>query len=117
MRSNVVLPQPDGPSSAKNSPGAMFSDTLSTARTPPKLFDTPAIDKEAPPALKPGRALSTLLGTSTIRPHPLRRYTERHERASHGKKTGKGQTAGSASVSVPGAPRNGWSINLRGAGP
>ena len=31
MRSSVVLPQPDGPSSAKNSPSRMSSETLSTA--------------------------------------------------------------------------------------
>ena len=35
MRSNVVLPQPDGPSSAKNSPGAMSRLTLSTATVEP----------------------------------------------------------------------------------
>ena len=35
MRSAVVLPQPDGPSRARNSPGAMFSDSPSSARTVP----------------------------------------------------------------------------------
>ena len=36
MRSAVVLPQPDGPSRATNSPGAMSSDSPSRARTAPK---------------------------------------------------------------------------------
>ena len=39
-RINVVLPQPDGPSKAKNSPGAMSSDRLSTAVTAPKRLVT-----------------------------------------------------------------------------
>src|SRR5436190_14632949 len=34
-RSNVVLPQPDGPSSAKNSPLSIDNDTRSTAGTAP----------------------------------------------------------------------------------
>src|SRR4051812_1062338 len=38
IRSVVVLPQPDGPSSEKNSPAAISSVTPSTARTAPKLF-------------------------------------------------------------------------------
>ena len=38
MRSSVVLPQPEGPSSAKNSFCAMSSETLSTAMTPPGNF-------------------------------------------------------------------------------
>ena len=38
IRSVVVLPQPDGPSSEKNSPAATSIDTPSTARTPPKRF-------------------------------------------------------------------------------
>ena len=42
MRSSVVLPQPEGPSSEKNSPRSTASDTPSTARTAPKLFDTPS---------------------------------------------------------------------------
>src|SRR5689334_8860655 len=43
MRSSVVLPQPDGPSRVKNSPSRAASDTLSTARTVPKLRATPSI--------------------------------------------------------------------------
>src|SRR4051794_18803793 len=40
MRSSVVLPQPDGPSSAKNSPARMSSESLSTAVKPPNRFVT-----------------------------------------------------------------------------
>ena len=43
MRSSVVLPQPLGPNSAKNSPAAMSSESRSTARKLPKVFDTPSI--------------------------------------------------------------------------
>ncbi len=35
IRSSVVLPQPDGPSRAKNSPSSIVMDSPSTARTPP----------------------------------------------------------------------------------
>src|SRR5919198_3787879 len=41
MRSVVVLPHPLGPSSEKNSPSAISSDTSSTAFTPPKRLLTP----------------------------------------------------------------------------
>ncbi len=40
MRSSVVLPQPDGPSSAKNSPCRMSSVSASTATTAPKRLLT-----------------------------------------------------------------------------
>ena len=43
-RSRVVLPQPDGPSSVKNSPSWMPTDTASSAFTtwspPPKCLET-----------------------------------------------------------------------------
>ena len=39
IRSSVVLPQPIGPSSAKNSPALISSDRRSTAVNPPKRFD------------------------------------------------------------------------------
>jgi len=39
----VVLPQPDGPSSVKNSPSRTPSETSSTARTPEKLRATPSM--------------------------------------------------------------------------
>jgi hypothetical protein len=35
VRSRVVLPQPDGPSRAKNSPSSMRRSRRSIARTPP----------------------------------------------------------------------------------
>ena len=35
MRSSVVLPQPEGPSRAKNSPRPMSIETSFTAMTPP----------------------------------------------------------------------------------
>ena len=38
MRSVVVLPQPDGPTIVKNSPGGMCRSMLSTAVTSPKSF-------------------------------------------------------------------------------
>ena len=38
IRSSVVLPQPDGPSSAKNSFWSMSKEMLSTAMTPPANF-------------------------------------------------------------------------------
>ena len=43
MRSSVVLPQPDGPSSAKNSLGRMSSETSSTASVAPKRLVTPSM--------------------------------------------------------------------------
>jgi hypothetical protein len=42
IRGSVVLPQPEGPSGAKNSPGNISSDTRSTAATPEKRLLTPA---------------------------------------------------------------------------
>src|SRR6185295_14484985 len=44
MRSNVVLPQPEGPSREKNSPRRMSNDTSSTALTGPKCFEMPWIE-------------------------------------------------------------------------
>src|ERR1700704_5660521 len=41
-RSNVLLPQPEGPSSAKNSPSKMSSDTRSSAATSEKRLLTPS---------------------------------------------------------------------------
>ena len=40
IRSSVVLPQPDGPSSTKNSPAMISRLTLSTAATLPKRLVT-----------------------------------------------------------------------------
>src|SRR5687767_14361160 len=41
MRSVVVLPHPEPPTSATSSPGAMSRDSASTARAPPKRLVTP----------------------------------------------------------------------------
>src|SRR5690349_8115269 len=41
-RSRVVLPQPEGPSSVKNSPGFTSRLTPSTAAVAPKCFASPA---------------------------------------------------------------------------
>jgi hypothetical protein len=43
MRNVVVLPQPDGPSRAKNSPSAIARSIASTATTSPKRFVVPVI--------------------------------------------------------------------------
>ena len=40
IRRVVVLPQPDGPSSEKNSPDRISSEMSSTARTSPNRFET-----------------------------------------------------------------------------
>ena len=40
MRSSVVLPQPDGPSSATSSPSATVSETLSSAMVAPNRMPT-----------------------------------------------------------------------------
>src|SRR6185437_8442104 len=47
IRSVVVLPEPDGPSSVKNSPAATFRSTLSTATTSPYVLRTPATPTSA----------------------------------------------------------------------
>ncbi len=40
MRSSVVLPEPDGPSSATSSPALMSSDTPCSAGVAPKVLTT-----------------------------------------------------------------------------
>ena len=50
IRSAVVLPQPDGPSRATSSPGAMSSDMLSSARTVPNARVTSRSDTLVPAA-------------------------------------------------------------------
>src|SRR3954454_5536838 len=42
IRSVVVLPEPDGPSSVKNSPSPTFRSTSSTATTSPYVFRMPS---------------------------------------------------------------------------
>jgi hypothetical protein len=49
IRSAVVLPQPEGPSSATSSPGAMSSDSPSSARTVPNDRRTSCMLTGAPP--------------------------------------------------------------------
>ena len=44
MRNSVVLPQPEGPKSEKNSLRAIEISTLLTALTAPKCFDTSRIE-------------------------------------------------------------------------
>src|ERR1044071_6584614 len=46
MRRVVVLPQPDGPRSPKNSPWATSRETSATARVVPKLRETFLRDKK-----------------------------------------------------------------------
>src|SRR4029079_1413910 len=47
IRSSVVFPQPDGPSSVKNSPASTASVTLSTAAKSPKRRVTPSMESKA----------------------------------------------------------------------
>ena len=49
IRSAVVLPQPDGPSSATSSPGAMSSDISSSALVAPNARVRPRSDTLVPP--------------------------------------------------------------------
>ena len=46
IRSSVVLPQPEGPSSEKNSPRRIASVTSSTATKSPKRLLTPSISTQ-----------------------------------------------------------------------
>src|SRR5215213_769791 len=50
IRSVVVLPQPDGPSSAKNDPCGTVSVRSSTAVKSPKRLVTPSSRRSPPPA-------------------------------------------------------------------
>src|SRR5687768_10800866 len=54
MRSNVVLPQPDGPRKQMNSPLATSRPTSSTARTPANDFETPRSDRYTSNPLRTG---------------------------------------------------------------
>src|SRR5262249_33488402 len=59
----VVLPEPDGPSSVRNSPGRAVSVMPSTARVAPKVLTSPSMRTSAPRdgvPLRPGRAIGTL---------------------------------------------------------
>ena len=65
MRSSVLLPQPDGPSSATNDPAAMSSPTSSTTFVPPKLCEIPAS------ANRRAGAHAAAPGVAKIRPQPV----------------------------------------------
>src|SRR2546423_3377099 len=52
--SSVVLPQPDGPSSAKNSPRSIDKNTRSTAVTAPNRLLAPLISRSAIPGSAAG---------------------------------------------------------------
>src|SRR5260370_4437174 len=55
-RNSVVLPQPEGPSSAKNSPGKISSDRPATALTPEKRLLTASNRTSGAAAGSPGDA-------------------------------------------------------------
>src|SRR5580765_5941119 len=59
MRSTVLLPQPDGPRSERNSPGAASSETSSTATTRPKVFRSRRTARDGSAALTAGAARLT----------------------------------------------------------
>ncbi len=63
IRRVVVLPQPDGPSSEKNSPACTSNETPSTARTTPKRFS------RSMRRISAGAPLWTVIGTRAyVRP-------------------------------------------------
>src|SRR5438552_8704453 len=62
MRKSVVLPQPDGPSSTRNSPSLVAKSTPSTARTAPsKCFTSDRTSRVATPPLLAGAAYQPLV--------------------------------------------------------
>src|SRR5262245_3793462 len=83
MRRTVLFPQPDGPSSERNSPGAASSDTSSTATTAPNVFRsrrTASAGGGAPVTVGAARA-SDRRSTRDLAPPALRPLGEllRHE--------------------------------------
>src|SRR5450631_2944422 len=83
MRSSVVLPEPDGPSSATSSPGAIDRSTLLRIGCAPKLLVTPTMSipwaipwaipcprNSAPPG-SPSGASEARDGVSGDRPAPF----------------------------------------------
>src|SRR5690242_20013914 len=66
-RKHVVLPEPDGPSIAKNSPGSMLSETPSTARTVPKVRATSRNSTAALKAIRKARLLAPALYRDVVR--------------------------------------------------
>ena len=76
-RRQVVLPEPDGPSMAKNSPGAMSRSTASTARTAPKWRET--CRKETAGVMGMPRRLASAL-RNTPHPSPARHLLPQGEK-------------------------------------
>src|SRR5947208_16451690 len=73
-RSVVVLPQPDGPSSATSSRGFTSSRRLSTAATPPYRLVSPR-------SVTPGMARSSVLGAQEVPPE--RGLHQQHDAERH----------------------------------
>src|SRR3954447_2518646 len=90
IRSSVVLPQPDGPTSTRNSPSPTSIDTSSTATTPPlNTFVTPSITILA---MAPLPSLESHPRRGQLFAHPRRRAVARARvieaqqcRADHGR--------------------------------
>src|SRR5437773_11735817 len=70
-RSVVVLPQPDGPSSATSSRGFTSSRRLSTAATPPYRLVSPR-------SVTPGMARSSVLGAQEVPDRKSTRLNSSH---------------------------------------
>src|ERR1700733_14025894 len=70
IRKSVVLPQPLGPSSAKNSPALISSDSRSTARKAPNFFTTASMlnsGMSAPSACGSGFGNSSAMVPASVR--------------------------------------------------
>jgi hypothetical protein len=65
MRSAVVLPQPDGPSSATSSPGAISMDSPSSARVAPKERVRSCSSTLVPP-LRPTRPMPSAVAAEFL---------------------------------------------------
>src|SRR5689334_1679210 len=116
MRSVVVLPQPEGPSSEKNSPGRISSETPSTARTAPNRFSRSMRLISAEPSLG-----SVIEGRAYVR-HPRRcadRLVIRNGRGNAPEATPKARDPPKSAAL--GAPRRAearwrWRLEARGSG-
>src|SRR5215470_6800778 len=74
----VVLPDPDGPSSVRNSPGRAVRVTPSTARVAPKVLTRPSMRTSAPLA---ARSLGTAAAIDAL--HPIEGPLPRHDELEH----------------------------------
>src|SRR5262245_46060777 len=87
IRSNVVLPQPDGPSSAKNSPCPISKVSVSTAATAPKRLLTASkrISGALPPApwSAPPVAIDSPFAAHTLAARTGRSTRSRGQGSSH----------------------------------